>query len=472
MQTDPVILSRLQFAWVIAWHILLPAFTVGLASFIALLEGLHFATGREIYFRLSSFWTKFFAVSFGMGVVSGVVMPFQFGANWSRFSDATANVLSPLFAYEALMAFFLEAAFLSVLLFGRKLVPRWAHFFAALMVAVGTLFSSFWILAANSWMQTPAGYEIVDGRFFPKSWTEIVFNPSFPYRLTHTVVGFYVTTALVVVGVAAFYLRRGRFVAEARAMLSMTLWLLTALVPLQIALGDQQGLNTFAYQPVKVAAIEARWETLDRAPLTLFAIPDEKAEANRYEIAIPDLGSLILRHDPNGTIRGLKDWPADQRPPVAIPFFAFRVMVGLGMIMLATALASLWLRRRGRLFETTWFLRLCMLVSPLGFVAVLAGWITTEVGRQPWTVYGLLRTVDSVSPSLAGRDVVISLIGYAIVYLVMFPSGIALMARFVRAGPSEAAVESEPIESGRPARPVEALPTEAHVGRQDAAREP
>ena len=235
MQLDPVILSRLQFAWVIAWHILLPAFTVGLASFVALLEGLHFATGREVYFRLSSFWTKIFAVSFGMGVVSGVVMPFQFGANWSRFSDATANVLSPLLAYEALMAFFLEAAFLSVLLFGRKLVPRWAHFFAAVMVAVGTLFSSFWILAANSWMQTPAGYEIVDGRFFPKSWTEIVFNPSFPYRLTHTVVGFYVTAALVVVGVAAFYLRRGRFVAEARTMLSMTLWLLTALVPLQIA---------------------------------------------------------------------------------------------------------------------------------------------------------------------------------------------------------------------------------------------
>jgi cytochrome d ubiquinol oxidase subunit I len=472
MQLDPVILSRLQFAWVIAWHILLPALTVGLASFVALLEGLHFVTGREIYFRLSSFWTKIFAVSFGMGVVSGVVMPFQFGANWSRFSDATANVLSPLFAYEALMAFFLESAFLGVLLFGRKLVPRWAHFAAALMVALGTLLSSFWILAANSWMQTPAGYEIVDGRFYPTSWTEIVFNPSFPYRLTHTVVGFYVTAALVVVGVAAFYLRRGRFVAEARTMLSMTLWLLTALVPLQIFLGDQQGLNTLAYQPAKLAAIEARWDTASRAPLTLFAIPDQKAETNRYEIAVPDLGSLILTHDLNGTVRGLKDWPADERPPVAIPFFAFRVMVGLGLIMLATVIASLWLRRRGRLFDSEWFLRLCMLVSPLGFVAVLAGWITTEVGRQPWTVYGLLRTANSVSPSLAGRDVVASLIGYAIVYLVMFPSGVALMARFVRAGPSEAATEPEPIESGRPARPVEALPTEDRANRQDEAREP
>ena len=450
----------------------MPAFTVGIASFVALLEGLHFATGREIYFRLSTFWTKIFAVSFGMGVVSGVVMPFQFGANWSRFSDATANVLSPLFAYEALMAFFLEAAFLSVLLFGRKLVPRWAHLVAALMVALGTLFSSFWILAANSWMQTPAGYEIVDGRFFPKSWIEIIFNPSFPYRLAHTVVGFYATAALVVVGVAAFYLRRGRFVDEARVMLSMSLWLLTAFVPLQILLGDQQGLNTLAYQPAKVAAIEARWDTAGRAPLTLFAIPDPKAETNRYEIAVPDLGSLILTHDPNGVVRGLKDWPADQRPPVAIPFFAFRVMVGLGIVMLATVIAGLWLRVRGRLFEAGWFLNLCMLVSPIGFLAVLAGWITTEVGRQPWTVYGLLRTSDSVSPSLAGRDVVVSLIGYAIVYLVMFPSGIALMARIVRTGPSDAAAEAGPIESGRPAGPVEALPATERASRPDAARAP
>jgi cytochrome d ubiquinol oxidase subunit I len=243
-------------------------------------------------------------------------------------------------------------------------------------------------------------------------------------------------------------------------------------VPLQIFLGDQHGLNTLAYQPAKLAAIEARWDTVSRAPLTLFAIPDQKAETNRYEIAVPDLGSLILTHDLNGTVRGLKDWPADERPPVAIPFFAFRVMVGLGLIMLATVVASLWLRKQGRLFESDWFLRLCTLVSPLGFVAVLAGWITTEVGRQPWTVYGLLRTANSVSPSLAGRDVVVSLIGYAIVYLVMFPSGVALMARIVRAGPSQAATEPEPIESGRPARPVEALPSEDRASRHDEAREP
>src|SRR5579863_6030059 len=258
---SPVLLSRIQFAWVIAWHILLPAFTVGLASYIAVLEGLHFATGRGVYLRLSTFWTRIFAVSFAMGVVSGVIMPFQFGTNWSRFSDVTANVLSPLLAYEGLTAFFLESAFLGGLLFRRQMVPRWAHFVAALMVAAGTLFSSFWILATNSWMQTPAGYRIDDGRFFPQDWLAIIFNPSFPYRLAHTVVAFYVTTGFVVAGIGAYYLRRGRFLEEARTMLSMALWLLSVLVPLQIALGDLHGRNTLEYQPEKVAAMEARWNT-------------------------------------------------------------------------------------------------------------------------------------------------------------------------------------------------------------------
>src|SRR5215510_375362 len=297
MDLDPLLLSRLQFAWLIAWHILLPAFTVGLASYIAFLEGLYFATRREIYFRISVMWTKVFAISFGMGVVSGVVMPFQFGTNWSRFSDATANVLSPLFAYEALMAFFLEASFLGILLFGRKLVPRWAHFVSALMVAGGTLLSAFWILAANSWMQTPAGAEMRDGLFYPVSWLQIIFNPSFPYRFAHTVVAFYVTTGFVVVGVAAHFLLRRRFVEEARAMLSATLWLLTILVPLQILLGDQHGLNTLEHQPAKLAAIEANWETEARAPWVVFAWPDEEAEVNRLAIEIPLAGSLVLTHD-------------------------------------------------------------------------------------------------------------------------------------------------------------------------------
>jgi cytochrome bd ubiquinol oxidase subunit I len=458
MTLDPLLLSRLQFVWVVGWHILLPAFTVGLASYVAVLEGLHLVTGREIYSRLSNFWIKIFAVSFGMGVVSGIVMPFQFGTNWSRFSDATANVLSPLLAYEGLTAFFLESAFLGVLLFGRRLVPPWAHFIAALMVAGGTLFSTFWILATNSWMQTPAGYEIVDGRFFPKDWLEVIFSPSFPYRLAHTVVAFYVTTAFVVLGVGAYFQRRGRFVYEGQTMLSMTLWLLTVLVPLQILIGDQHGLNTLVHQPAKLAAIEAHWTTGSRVPLILFALPDEQAETNHNVVEVPDLGSLILTHDLDGTVRGLKDWPADQRPPVAIPFFAFRIMVGIGFLMLALVIVSWWLRARWQLFETRWFLICCELASPLGFLAVLAGWTTTEVGRQPWTVYGLLRTADSVSPSLTGTDVLISLLGYALVYLIMYPVGVALMVRIVKAGPAEPTTAPAPIESGRPGLPVQALP--------------
>jgi cytochrome bd ubiquinol oxidase subunit I len=353
-----------------------------------------------------------------------------------------------------------------VLLFGRKLVPRWAHFVAALMVALGTLFSTFWILATNSWMQTPAGYEIVNGRFLPKNWLEIIFSPSFPYRLAHTVDAVYITTGFVVIGVAASYLRQRRFVEEARTMLSMTLWLLTVLVPLQFVLGDAHGLNTLKYQPAKLAAIEAIWDTHGRVPLNLFAIPDEKAETDRYVIAIPDLGSLILTHDPNGIVHGLKDWPRDQRPsPVIVPFFGFRIMVGIALIMLAVVALSLWLRWRGELFDADWFLWLCTLASPLGFIAVTAGWATTEVGRQPWTVYGLLRTADSVSPSLTGADVAISLIGYCLVYLVMFSAGFVMIVRLVRLGPAEAAVEPEMIESGRPALPVQALPSAEAGGR-------
>jgi len=457
MELDPLFLSRLQFAWVIGWHILLPAFTIGLASYIALLEALSFTTGREVYFRLSTFWTRIFAISFGMGVVSGIVMPFQFGTNWSRFSDATANVLSPLLAYEGLTAFFLEAAFLGVLLFGRRLVPPWAHLVAALMVAGGTLFSAFWILSANSWMQTPAGYEIIDGRFFPQDWLKIIFSPSFPYRLAHTVVAFYITTGFVVIGVGAWYLRRGRFVEEGRSMVSMTLWLLTILVPLQIFLGDRHGLNSFQYQPAKIAAVEGRWDTVSAAPLTVFAIPDVKTESNRYAVDIPYLGSLILTHDAHGNVRGLKEWSVEERPPVLIPFFAFRIMVGIGLLMLALVIASWWIRASRKLYASVWFLRCCEVSTPLGFFAVLAGWMVTEVGRQPWTVYGIMRTADSVSPSLTGQNVLVSLIAYGVVYLIIFPIGVALMVRLVRIGPLVPGLDAEPVEGGRPELPVRAL---------------
>ncbi len=456
MALDPLILSRLQFAWVIAWHILLPAVTVGLASYIALLECIWFATGKDIYFRISGFWTRIFAVAFGMGVVSGVVMPFQFGTNWSRFSDATANIISPLLAYEGLMAFTLEAGFLGVLLFGRHLVPRWAHLASALLVAAGTLFSTFWILATNSWMQTPGGYRLVDGIFYPTSWMEIIFSASFPYRFMHTVVAFYVTTGFVVAGVAAYLLFRRKSQDEARIMLSMTLWLLTVLVPLQVVLGDLHGLNTLHYQPAKLAAIEANWTREARVPLTLFAIPDQQAETNHYAVEVPLLGSLILTHDVNGVVPGLKDFPKQDRAPVAITFFAFRIMVGIGLLMLALVAASLWLRLRRRLYDTAWFQRAMIAAMPLGLIAVVAGWTTTEVGRQPWTVYNVMRTADSVTPSLTGFDVLLSLFGYLVVYLIMFPTGLWFVTRIVRGGVSPEA--DAPVEGGRPASPVKSVP--------------
>jgi cytochrome bd ubiquinol oxidase subunit I len=470
MTAGALLLSRLQFAWVIGWHILLPAFTVGCASYIAVLEGLYLFTDRELYLRLSSFWTRIFAVAFGMGVVTGIVMPFQFGTNWSRFADAAANIISPMLAYEGLTAFFLEAGFLGVLLFGRRLVPRWAHFVAALMVGLGTLFSSFWILSVNSWMQTPAGYQIIGGRFFPTNWVHIVFNPSFPYRLAHTVVGFYITTAFVVLAVAAYYLRHNLFVDEGRTMLKMTLSLLTVLVPLQMLIGDLQGRNTLEYQPAKLAAIEAHWQTGSHVPLILFALPDDQKERNRATVEIPDLGSIILRHDPNGVVRGLKDWPRDQRPPVAIPFFAFRLMVGIAFLMLGLVFVGWWLRARGRLFTSSAFLRCCQWAAPLGFLAVLAGWTTTEVGRQPWTVYGLVRTADSVSPSLTTGDVALSLAGYALVYVFIYSFGFRQMYRMALNGPAEPAGESALIAGAGPALSLQKRPARGHreAGRSES----
>jgi len=454
---DAVFLSRLQFAWVIAFHILLPAFTVGLASYIALLEGLHLKTGNANYLRISNLWIKIFAISFGMGVVSGIVMPFQFGTNWSRFSDLTANVISPLMGYEVLTAFFLEAGFLGVLLFGRHLVPAWAHFASALMVAVGTLLSPFWILAANSWMQTPQGHQIIDGRFFPVDWWQIVFTPSFPFRLAHTVTGFFVTTAFVVVGVAAYYLRQGRFQSESRMMFSMTLWLLTVLVPLQIVIGDLHGLNTLEHQPTKVAAMEGNWDQPKGAPFVVFGWPDERNERNAAEISIPKASSLILRHSLEGEVPTLKQVPPEQRPPVAIVFFAFRIMLGVGFLMLALVVVGGVLRARGRLYEAGWFLKMCQWSAPLGFVAVIAGWTTTEVGRQPWTVYGLLRTVDSVTPFLQARDVLISLAIYMLVYVLVYPAGVLFMLRIIWRGPDDAEAVRQPVAAGRPESPVDAL---------------
>ena len=456
MMLDPVLLSRLQFAWVIALHILLPAFTVGLSCYITILEWLYWRTGDRVYFRISALWLKVFAISFGLGVVSGIVMPFQFGTNWSRFSDATANILGPLLAYEALTAFFLEASFLGVLLFGRRLVPQGAHVVAAVMVAAGTLFSSFWILAANSWMQTPSGYELVAGRYYPADWWAAVFSPSFPYRLAHTVNAFVVTTGFVVIAVAARYLRQRRAVAEGRRMLSMTLWLLSVLVPLQIAIGDLHGRNTLEYQPAKVAAMEGDWETRSGMPFIVVGWPDDAAEATRGALEIPYLGSLILTHSLSGRVQGLKEWPRADRPPVAIVFWTFRIMVAIGFAMLALVVVGNWRRWKGRLYEPGWFLVLCEASLPFGFVAVIAGWVTTEVGRQPWVVYGQMRTGEGVTPSLTGGDVLASLALYVIVYLIAFPLSLYYMRGLLRAGPGAAEPAAPPpiegLQRPQPAR--------------------
>jgi cytochrome d ubiquinol oxidase subunit I len=382
-------------------------------------------------------------------------MPFQFGTNWSRFSDATANVLAPLFAYEGLTAFFLEAAFLGVLLFGRRLVPKPAYFFSALMVAGGTLLSSFWILSVNSWMQTPSGYELIDGRFYPADWSKIVFNPSFPYRLAHTVTAFFLTAALVVAGVGAYLLRRGTFPEESKVIFSMSLWMLTALTPLQFVIGDLHGLNTLKHQPAKVAAMEGLWETERGAPALLFAIPLQDQEKNALEMGVPNLASWYLTHSLDGEVKGLKAFPADERPPVGVVFFAFRIMVGCGLAVLALVCASLWLRWQGRLLDARWFQHAMIAASPLGFIAVLAGWTTTEVGRQPWIVYGLMRTAESVPPSLTASDVMVSLTAYIVVYLLIYPAGLMVMAKMVREGPvGKAALPS--VEAGRPEAPVDA----------------
>jgi cytochrome d ubiquinol oxidase subunit I len=458
MELDPVFLSRIQFAFLIAFHFLLPAFTIGLASYIAVLEGLYLWTRRPAYLRISAFWVKVFAVSFGMGVVSGIVMPFQFGTNWSRYSEVTAAVVAPLMGYEALTAFFLEAAFLGILLFGRRLVPQWAHFASAVIVAAGTLFSAFWILAANSWMQTPAGFEIVNGQFIPTSWMSVIFNPSFPFRLVHTVVAVYLTTAFTVIGVAAWYLRRDRHVEEAKIMIGMGVMLASVLVPAQVVLGDLHGLNTLRHQPTKLAAMEAIWESGPGQPAVLFAIPDAAAETNRFEISIPKLASFYLTHDWNGHVEGLKAAPRQERPPVTPVFFAFRTMVGMWLIMLGMTLWSWVLLGRRKLYSCRAFLRVAVWTLPVGYIAVTAGWITTEVGRQPWVVYRHLRTAEAVTPSLSGADVMASLVLYGLVYAVIFGAGVYYLVRLVQRGlPDDLPVLRL---DHRPARPLSAATSE------------
>ncbi|ONN58794.1 cytochrome D ubiquinol oxidase subunit I [Acinetobacter genomosp. 33YU] len=429
-------LARIQFAFTVSFHIIFPAISIGLASFLAVLEWRWLRTNDAIYKDLFKYWVKIFAVAFGMGVVSGVVMSYQFGTNWSEFSRFAGGVTGPLLTYEVLSAFFLEAGFLGIMLFGWGRVGKKAHFFATLMVAIGTCISMFWILSSNSWMQTPQGFSIENGIIVPQDWFAIVFNPSFPYRLAHMAIAAFMVAALLVAGTAAWHLIKGRRDELVKKSFSMALWLILILAPVQIFVGDAHGLNTLEHQPAKLAAMEGHWETNhnEGMPLYLFGIPDMQEERTKYAISIPNLGSLILTHSKNGSVKGLKDFAPQDRPNSTVVFWSFRIMVGLGMLMLLLALTGLWLRKTGKLYESKWFHRFALVMGPSGFIALLAGWFTTEVGRQPWVVYGVMRTKDALSP-VSAEQVGLTLIIFVLVYCIVFGIGIYYMLKLINKGP-------------------------------------
>ncbi len=465
-------LARIQFAFTISFHIVFPAITIGLASYLAVLEGLWLKTGEGVYRDLYHFWSKIFAVNFGMGVVSGVVMAYQFGTNWSVFSDFAGAVTGPLLTYEVLTAFFLEAGFLGVMLFGWNRVGPGLHFLSTLMVAVGTLISTFWILASNSWMHTPQGFEIIDGRVIPTDWFAVVFNPSFPYRLAHMSVAAFLATAFFVGASAAWHLLRGRNNPAIRKMLSMAMWMALLVAPVQALIGDFHGLNTLEYQPAKIAAIEGHWENHgdEPTPLILFGWPDMDAEETRFKLEIPALGSLILTHSLDEQVPALKEFAPEDRPNSTIVFWTFRVMVGLGLLMILTGLWGFWLRVRGRLFENRAFLHLVVWMGPSGVLAILAGWFTTEIGRQPWVVYGLMRTADASSGHSAGQ-VGLTLALFVIVYFALFGAGISYVMRLVRRGPVTDEGKQEgaggPGRQRTPARPISAADESFEAGESD-----
>ncbi|WP_340618133.1 cytochrome ubiquinol oxidase subunit I [Xenorhabdus entomophaga] len=428
-------LARIQFAFTVSFHIIFPAITIGLASFLAVLEGLWLKTRNTDYKTLYHFWSKIFAVNFGMGVVSGLVMAYQFGTNWSFFSDFAGSVTGPLLVYEVLTAFFLEAGFLGVMLFGWSRVGERLHFFATCMVALGTIISTFWILASNSWMQTPQGYEIVNNQIVPVDWLAVIFNPSFPYRLLHMGTAAFLASAFFIAASAAWHLLKGNDSSAMRKMLSMAMWMILFIAPLQAIIGDMHGLNTLKHQPAKVAAMEGHWENHagEATPLILFGIPAQETEETRYAIKIPYLASLILTHSLDKQVPALKEFAPEDRPNVFMVFWSFRVMVGLGMLMIFAGFWGLWLRHKKRLYENRLFLRFMLFMAPSGLIAILAGWFTTEIGRQPWVVYGLMRTKDAVS---AHGDIhmSISLLTFFVVYAAVFGIGYIYMMKLIRKG--------------------------------------
>ncbi|MEO0444011.1 MAG: cytochrome ubiquinol oxidase subunit I [Pseudomonadota bacterium] len=432
---DPVLLARIQFAFTVSFHIIFPAFTIGLASWLAVVEWRWIRTGEEIYAQVYRMWVKIFAVCFGMGVVSGVVMSYQFGTNWSVFSDQVGNVIGPLLGYEVLTAFFLEASFLGIMLFGWGRVSPKMHFASTCIVAGGTILSAFWILSANSWMQTPQGFELGEnGLLYPTSWIEIIFNPSFPPRFFHMVTAAYLTTAFVVGGVGAYYLWRKVYTEHAKVMFSMAMLMAVFVAPLQLVIGHWHGENTLHYQPVKLAAMEGNWERGTNKPLYLFGMPNEEKETTDYAIAIPNGASWVVTGSADGEIPGLKDVSPEERPPVAVVFWSFRIMVGIGLAMILTGLIAAFLFFRKRLFNTRSFQYWCMAMTPAGFIAVLAGWFVTEVGRQPWSAYGVIKTAESISPVIA-EQVMLTLIGFIVVYTFVFGAGSYYIIKLIGKGP-------------------------------------
>lgn len=435
---DAVTLARIQFAFTVAFHFIFPSLSIGLASYLAVLNALWLRTGDAVYMELFKFWVKIFGIVFAMGVVSGITMSYQFGTNWSVFSDRAGPVIGPLMAYEVMTAFFLEAGFLGIMLFGREKVGPGLHMFACAMVAFGTAVSATWILSVNSWMQTPTGFSIAEnGQFVPEDWLAIIFNPSFPYRLVHTLTASYLTTAFLVGGVAAWHLLRGyNGHGAVKRMFSMAMWMAAIVAPIQIFVGDMHGLNTLEHQPAKVMAMEGHYDSHpEGAPLILFGIPDAESKTIKYAVEIPKLSSLILTHDLNGALAGLDTIPDELEPPVGIVFWSFRVMIGIGTGMMLIGLWSLWCRARGTLYSSAGLHRAALLFGPSGIVAVIAGWITTEVGRQPYTIYGELLTLDSVSP-IAAPAVGASLLIFVFVYFTVFGAGVFYILRLMAALPA------------------------------------
>lgn len=458
MDVEALMLSRLQFAFTIAFHIIFPSFTIGLASFLAVLEGLWLTTRNDVFKTLYMFWVKIFAISFGMGVVTGVVMSYQLGSNWSAFSALAAPVIGPLLAFEVLTAFFLEASFLGIMLFGWKRVGPGLHFTATVLVAVGTLISAFWIISANSWMQYPTGFDrTADGGLIATDWMKVIFSPTFPARLAHMTLAAYLTTSLVVGAASAWRLLRRPEEPESKMSLRMAVGMFAIVAPLQLVIGDISGKDVLHHQPAKLAAIEAFWETKTQQAFHIAAWPDRNTESNRWEISVPKVGSLITAGSIDGEVMGLKAFVPEDRPPVAIVFWAFRVMVGLGLLMIGLGAWGVWLYWRGALEKTPLFLRACIAMGPAGFVAVISGWIVAEVGRQPWVITGVMRTADGVSPVGAGQ-VSASLLGFLMVYAVIFSVGVLYIIRLIADGPVAGAEEHAPAVQRAPGSALAAAP--------------